>query len=113
MSCNCTCPKSFITLTLEKMAHILGSVSGSVLDAVKITRALLSVSDKAGLIPFATFLSSQGIEILSTGGTAKAMREAGLTVTDGKILKIVLKIIVLGNNLHLVSFNTFRRMNFS
>ena len=65
------------------MAHILGSVSGVACDAVKITRVLLSVSDKTGLVPFATFLSSQGIEILSTGGTAKAMRDAGLSVIDG------------------------------
>lgn len=47
-----------------------------------ITRALLSVSDKTGLIELATFLASQKIELLSTGGTAKALRDAGLTVTD-------------------------------
>ncbi|MEC8641984.1 MAG: bifunctional phosphoribosylaminoimidazolecarboxamide formyltransferase/IMP cyclohydrolase [Pseudomonadota bacterium] len=45
-------------------------------------RALLSVSDKTGLIPFATGLAAQGFEILSTGGTATALREAGLAVTD-------------------------------
>ncbi len=47
-----------------------------------ITRALLSVSDKTGLIPFAQFLQSRGVEILSTGGTAKSLREAGVKVTD-------------------------------
>lgn len=47
-----------------------------------ITRALLSVSDKTGLIEFATFLAGQKVELLSTGGTAKALREAGLQVTD-------------------------------
>jgi phosphoribosylaminoimidazolecarboxamide formyltransferase/IMP cyclohydrolase len=47
-----------------------------------ITRALLSVSDKTGLIEFATFLSGQGIELLSTGGTAKAIRDAGIPVKD-------------------------------
>jgi len=47
-----------------------------------ITRALLSVSDKTGLIPFATFLAAQKIELLSTGGTAKALRDAGLPVVD-------------------------------
>lgn len=47
-----------------------------------ITRALLSVSDKTGLIELATFLSSQKIELLSTGGTAKTIRDAGLPVTD-------------------------------
>ena len=50
--------------------------------AVKIQRALLSVSDKTGLIPFAQILAQAGIEIISTGGTAKALREAGLTVKD-------------------------------
>ncbi|GGY55389.1 bifunctional phosphoribosylaminoimidazolecarboxamide formyltransferase/IMP cyclohydrolase [Parvularcula lutaonensis] len=45
-------------------------------------RALLSVSDKNGLIPFAQKLSSHGVVLLSTGGTAKALREAGLDVTD-------------------------------
>ena len=47
-----------------------------------IKRALLSVSDKTGLVEFARFLSGRGVELLSTGGTAKALREAGLTVTD-------------------------------
>ncbi|MDX2073297.1 MAG: bifunctional phosphoribosylaminoimidazolecarboxamide formyltransferase/IMP cyclohydrolase [Alphaproteobacteria bacterium] len=47
-----------------------------------ITRALLSVSDKTGLIEFATFLAAQKIELLSTGGTAKALRDAGLAVVD-------------------------------
>lgn len=47
-----------------------------------ITRALLSVSDKTGLIAFATFLAEQGVELVSTGGTAKAIREAGLAVKD-------------------------------
>jgi phosphoribosylaminoimidazolecarboxamide formyltransferase/IMP cyclohydrolase len=50
--------------------------------AVKIQRALLSVSDKTGLIPFAQILAQTGIEIISTGGTAKALREAGLKVKD-------------------------------
>jgi phosphoribosylaminoimidazolecarboxamide formyltransferase/IMP cyclohydrolase len=45
-------------------------------------RALLSVSDKTNLIPFAQFLAKQGFELLSTGGTAKALREASVTVTD-------------------------------
>jgi phosphoribosylaminoimidazolecarboxamide formyltransferase/IMP cyclohydrolase len=45
-------------------------------------RALLSVSDKSGLVPLAQTLAAAGIELLSTGGTAKALRDAGLTVTD-------------------------------
>ena len=45
-------------------------------------RALLSVSDKTGLIPFAQGLVEAGVEILSTGGTARALRAANLPVTD-------------------------------
>ena len=48
----------------------------------KIQRALLSVSDKTGLVPFAQILAAAGIELISTGGTAKTLREAGLTVKD-------------------------------
>src|SRR5690349_9334596 len=48
----------------------------------KIRRALLSVSDKAGLVTFARVLAESGVELLSTGGTAKALREAGLNVVD-------------------------------
>jgi phosphoribosylaminoimidazolecarboxamide formyltransferase/IMP cyclohydrolase len=45
-------------------------------------RALLSVADKAGLAPFAAALHNLGFEIVSTGGTAKALRAAGVAVTD-------------------------------
>ena len=45
---------------------------------MKIQRALLSVSDKTGLVEFARALAAQGVELLSTGGTAKAIRDAGL-----------------------------------
>ena len=45
-------------------------------------RALLSVSDKSGLVDFATGLHALGYELVSTGGTAKALRAAGLTVAD-------------------------------
>ncbi|HEV3470613.1 MAG TPA: bifunctional phosphoribosylaminoimidazolecarboxamide formyltransferase/IMP cyclohydrolase [Pyrinomonadaceae bacterium] len=48
----------------------------------KIRRALLSVSDKTGLVDFARTLAGSGVEILSTGGTARALREAGLAVRD-------------------------------
>src|SRR5829696_7026687 len=47
-----------------------------------ISRALLSVSDKSGLVDFARALAAHGVELLSTGGTAKALREAGLEVRD-------------------------------
>ncbi|HKK29445.1 MAG TPA: bifunctional phosphoribosylaminoimidazolecarboxamide formyltransferase/IMP cyclohydrolase [Alphaproteobacteria bacterium] len=51
-------------------------------DHVKITRALISVSDKSGLAEFGQFLAAQGVEVLSTGGTARALREAGVAVKD-------------------------------
>ena len=49
---------------------------------VPMRRALISVSDKTGLIEFASALAAKGVELLSTGGTAKALREAGLAVRD-------------------------------
>jgi len=48
----------------------------------RIRRALLSVSDKTGLVPLAQTLAGAGVELLSTGGTAKTLREAGLQVKD-------------------------------
>ena len=48
----------------------------------RVTRALLSVSDKSGLIEFATALSKHGVALVSTGGTAKAIAAAGLQVMD-------------------------------
>lgn len=47
-----------------------------------IERALISVSDKAGIVDFARELAAMGIEILSTGGTAKALRDAGVAVVE-------------------------------
>ncbi|GAB1406179.1 bifunctional phosphoribosylaminoimidazolecarboxamide formyltransferase/IMP cyclohydrolase [Thermomonas brevis] len=49
---------------------------------VRVRRALLSVSDKSGLLDLARALHRHGVELLSTGGTAKALREAGLAVKD-------------------------------
>ncbi len=51
-------------------------------DVRPVTRALLSVSDKSGLIPFAQALAAKGVQLISTGGTAKAIAEAGLEVMD-------------------------------
>jgi phosphoribosylaminoimidazolecarboxamide formyltransferase/IMP cyclohydrolase len=48
----------------------------------KIARALLSVSDKSGLVPFARVLAEAGVELVSTGGTAKALRAEGLAVIE-------------------------------
>ena len=50
-------------------------------DAVKIKTALISVSDKTGLVEFAKSLTKHSVKIVSTGGTAKALIEAGLDVT--------------------------------
>ena len=49
---------------------------------INITRALISVFDKQGLEPFAQTLHENGVEILSTGGTARLLREAGIPVVD-------------------------------
>ncbi|HHD64516.1 MAG TPA: IMP cyclohydrolase, partial [Desulfobulbaceae bacterium] len=48
----------------------------------KVERALISLTDKSGIEEFARALTDLGVEILSTGGTAKKMRDAGITVTD-------------------------------
>ena len=49
---------------------------------MKVTQALLSVSDKRGAVDFARGLAQLGVKLLSTGGTAKLLRDAGLDVTD-------------------------------
>jgi phosphoribosylaminoimidazolecarboxamide formyltransferase/IMP cyclohydrolase len=51
-------------------------------DLVSVSRALISVSDKTGLIDFVRALTKHGVEIVSTGGTRKAIAEAGIAVTD-------------------------------
>ena len=50
--------------------------------SVAIRRALLSVSDKAGLVPFAQALADLGIELLSTGGTYRLLQEAGIPAIE-------------------------------
>lgn len=57
-------------------------VSAMTTDLRRIGRALLSVSDKSGLIPFAQKLHAMGVELVSTGGTRKALADAGLPVQD-------------------------------
>lgn len=49
---------------------------------IRVRRALISVSDKAGVVDFARGLSELGVEIISTGGTAAEIRDAGIEVTD-------------------------------
>ncbi|WP_375455140.1 bifunctional phosphoribosylaminoimidazolecarboxamide formyltransferase/IMP cyclohydrolase [uncultured Methylobacterium sp.] len=51
-------------------------------DRVRVSRALLSVSDKTGLVDFARGLAAHGIDLVSTGGTRRALRAAGLAVTE-------------------------------
>ncbi|MBU5856453.1 bifunctional phosphoribosylaminoimidazolecarboxamide formyltransferase/IMP cyclohydrolase, partial [Vibrio cholerae O1] len=51
-------------------------------NARPIHRALLSVSDKTGIVEFAKALAERGVELLSTGGTARLLAEQGLTVTE-------------------------------
>jgi phosphoribosylaminoimidazolecarboxamide formyltransferase/IMP cyclohydrolase len=51
-------------------------------DAVPLNRALISVSDKTGLVDFARALAGRGVDILSTGGTAAALSAAGIAATD-------------------------------
>ena len=52
------------------------------IDLKPIRRALLSVTDKTGLVAFAQVLAGHGVDLISTGGTARALREAGLAVRD-------------------------------
>src|SRR4051812_36112899 len=52
------------------------------LDLRRVSRALLSVSDKAGLVDSPRALSARGIDLVSTGGTRRVLTEAGLTVKD-------------------------------
>ena len=59
-----------------------GIVSEEGISAKRVQRALLSVTDKTGLVEFAKVLASLGVELVSTGGTACALCEAGLTVKD-------------------------------
>ena len=57
---------------------------------MKIKRALLSVSDKRGIVEFGKELAAMGVDIISTGGTMKALRDAGVPVTavnDGRPCK--------------------------
>src|SRR5690606_5025130 len=51
-------------------------------DLIPVRRALLSVSDKTGLVDFARALAARGVELISTGGTARALAEAGLAIRE-------------------------------
>ncbi len=60
----------------------LTALAGSERDTIPVRRALLSVFDKTGIVELAQFLAGKGVELVSSGGTAKALKEAGLSVLD-------------------------------
>ena len=64
------------------MSHTLSSLSGSEEDKIAIRRALISVSNKTGIVELCNVLRGFGVELLSTGGTAEALRNANIPVTD-------------------------------
>ena len=78
--------------TLRRPAQIFRSKKATPLSTIPesplpaglkpISRALLSVTDKTGLVAFAQLLANFGVELVSTGGTARALRDAGLQVQD-------------------------------
>lgn len=77
--------RSYATEKFNPMSHILSAVpttTSNTTSPIRIRRALLSVSDKTGLVELASFLSHHNVELLSTGGTAHALREAQLPVID-------------------------------
>jgi len=64
------------------MATSHAAIKGSTESLRQVTRALISVSDKTGIVALATFLAKHNVELLSTGGTAAQLRQAGLQVKD-------------------------------
>jgi len=58
------------------------AIAGSTESLRKVTRALISVSDKTGLVAIGQFLSKFGVEILSTGGSAAELKKAGVNVKE-------------------------------
>lgn len=76
------CAHSKIVKSLNLLALKPITLENIMQKAKPIQRALLSVSDKTGIIDFASALADQGIELLSTGGTAKLLRENGIPVKD-------------------------------
>ena len=80
LSIICAHPKIVKSLNLLALKPI--TLENIMQKAKPIQRALLSVSDKTGIIDFASALADQGVELLSTGGTAKLLRENGIPVKD-------------------------------
>jgi hypothetical protein len=69
-----------VGMEIESIAEEGGEAPAGV--PVKVARALISVSDKTGVVDFARSLRKLGVEILSTGGTAAALRDAGVEVME-------------------------------
>ncbi|ADW68261.1 bifunctional phosphoribosylaminoimidazolecarboxamide formyltransferase/IMP cyclohydrolase [Granulicella tundricola] len=67
---------------MNNIECITDAVHDPAIDLKPVRRALLSVTDKTGLVEFARALAGHGVELVSTGGTSKALREEGLTVRD-------------------------------
>src|SRR3546814_12227438 len=67
----------------RRLAPQTGRIKGKEMSEVTIKRALLSVSDKNGLVELGRALGRHGVELVSTGGTAKALREDGLEIGRG------------------------------
>tara|TARA_R110002073_G_scaffold118918_3_gene258970 strand:- start:67152 stop:68801 length:1650 start_codon:yes stop_codon:yes gene_type:complete len=65
---------------MTSTAHAGAACTDTDQNMVRVARALISVSDKAGIIELAQYLTKLGVEIISTGGTAKAIADAGITV---------------------------------
>jgi phosphoribosylaminoimidazolecarboxamide formyltransferase / IMP cyclohydrolase len=81
--CSAQSHRSFrLTPSIPDSSPVTASVPNSNPGLKKIHRALLSVTDKSGLVDFARQLAEHGVELVSTGGTARALREAGLAVRD-------------------------------
>merc|ERR1719398_536440 len=64
------------------MAHTITKIEADFQDKVPVKTALVSVFDKTGLDDLGKYLASKGVHILSTGGTAKKLRQLGCTVQD-------------------------------
>jgi phosphoribosylaminoimidazolecarboxamide formyltransferase/IMP cyclohydrolase len=70
------------SMPMEALASTVTTMTDPSSQPKKVSTALLSVTDKTGLADFARSLSSHGVRLISTGGTARALREAGLDVQD-------------------------------
>src|SRR5262245_9796276 len=75
-------PNRAATLPLIQDIPFMKTPTTAAPDQVILKRALLSVSDKSGLVELGKALAGWGVELVSTGGTAKALRDAGLAVKD-------------------------------